>query len=419
MLEASCSGPNQPDLTHWITLLYFVCHFAPRTGPAPSYQENFMKFLVKLFSTMAIAVLVTGMAGAATAPHYLITNNDNSQGNTAGFYTISGGSLLPSKLIATGGTGNDGIGNVATKRVSILKNSTQSCAFISNADSGDISGIDINTLTLTGTFKGASGDNGSTAGIGIVSNGTYLYANFTASKNLGAFLIGSGCTLTFLGDTPAVGLTSGTMLDMAANSSILVASFNDGSIGSFNVSQGMAVSNNDLQYPSGHSQGYSAAGVDLSRDGHFAVFGAAGNTAAADVSDVSSGALAATQFYANLGPGGGVASILLSPNNALLYFGEFSSQRVAAAFFDAATGTLTPGCSDAENRADDVAGLALGSTAGSGGVLYDAEIENLVGIFRVTVSGSTCALAESPNSPVLIRNTITLESIGAYPPRSF
>ena len=210
-------------------------------------------------STIAAALVIFCVTGlfAATTPHYVITNNDNSQGNAAGFYTISGGSLTPAALVKTGGTGIDGIGAVATKRVSVLRNSTQSCAFISDAGSSDIAGISVTSLALAGRFKGSSGDNGMAAGVGVVNNGTYLYASFTTSKTIAAFQIMSGCTLTFLQDVAASGLSGAAMVDMAAHGNFLVVSFGDGSIESFNIASGVPVPNGDLQETTGHKQNNS------------------------------------------------------------------------------------------------------------------------------------------------------------------
>jgi hypothetical protein len=41
-----------------------------------------------------------------------------------------------------------------------------------------------------------------------------------------------------------------------------------------------------------------------------------------------------------------------------------------------------------------------------------------VGILTITVNGSTCTLAESPNSPVAVPLSGAL-SLGAYPPRPY
>ncbi len=51
-----------------------------------------MKPFSKLPRILAAALigLCAATSNAANAPHYLITNNDNSQGNSASVYTILG-----------------------------------------------------------------------------------------------------------------------------------------------------------------------------------------------------------------------------------------------------------------------------------------------------------------------------------------
>jgi hypothetical protein len=83
-----------------------------------------------------------------------------------------------------------------------------------------------------------------------------------------------GCTLKFIQDVTAAGLNGGQVLDMWVHEHILVASFQDGSIESFNVAGGVPVPNGDLQYSTGHTLYNSApSGVDITADGHYAVFG--------------------------------------------------------------------------------------------------------------------------------------------------
>jgi hypothetical protein len=67
-----------------------------------------MKSFSKMLRTLAAATLGLSAATlyAAAAPHYLITNNDNSRRNSATVYTILGDFLLKQKAVLnTGGTG--------------------------------------------------------------------------------------------------------------------------------------------------------------------------------------------------------------------------------------------------------------------------------------------------------------------------
>src|SRR5256885_2002922 len=93
-----------------------------------------------LAAIAAVAVILSAANSYAADPaHYLITNNDFSQANSATFYTILGSVVLKQKaIVPTGGTGVEGVGAVATKRVSILNSATQQCAFISDAGTADV-----------------------------------------------------------------------------------------------------------------------------------------------------------------------------------------------------------------------------------------------------------------------------------------
>ena len=133
-----------------------------------------MKVQLSLCRTATIVMLLVTLSYAADHPHYLITNNDFSQGNSATFYTILDNHILKqAAVVKTGGTGVDGIGAVATKRVSILSTASQQCAFTSDAGSADVAGIEVRTLKAMGTFKAASTDT-APLGIPVGNNGKFL-----------------------------------------------------------------------------------------------------------------------------------------------------------------------------------------------------------------------------------------------------
>jgi len=382
-----------------------------------------MKVSLKL-SLVGIAVCAvlcseSFSASQATVPHYLITNNDFSQGNSATFFAISGGTLTQTAVVNTGCKGDDGLGSVATKRVAVLHNHNESCVFLAEAGSADVAGISIPALTASGTFKGSLTDSNG-LGMGVVTNGSYVYASFTASNTIAAYQILSGCMLLFLGDTPAAGLAGGAPLDMQAIGNFLVVSFQDGSIESFDISSGIAVSNGDLQYSTGHGQNNFVAGVDIDATAHYAAFGGTANPSVIEISDLSSGKLAPTIVYSNLGPNTGSEAIWFSPNNQWLYFSGFNSQKISAANFNNLTGKVTVGCtSQAVKGGADVAGLATSLPSGDGSIVYVAEPETSIGILRISQSKPACEFIETSTSPVHDGNTITLESIGVFPPRRF
>jgi hypothetical protein len=258
-------------------------------------------FLKTLFNTVALvgaSFLCVSSGFAQSNPHYLITNNDNSQGNSATFYTIgAGGKLTQAAVVPTGGFGWDGLGSVATNKINISHDNKGDCAYLSDYVSvggvqrTDVTAISIATLKVIGNFQGSAGDQVSTNGMGLASNGSYVYAEFSQSQTIGTFKRLAGCKLQFMGDISVPGLNGGIVQGIKARQNILIVTFTDGSIESFDIANGIPVPNGDLQYTTGHSQnGYSATVVDISSDGHFALLGDFPNVV--EVSDLSSGRLA-------------------------------------------------------------------------------------------------------------------------------
>src|SRR5882672_2364378 len=275
----------------------------------------------KLYSTVvivAVAVVFCTATSFAQVTRYVVTDDDNFS-NSATFYTIgAGGALTQSTVVPTGGAGLGG-GYFSTPRVNVVR--ANGCIYVANnADSpGTIAGIVESTQTLVGTFAGSAGDNGDGLGIGLAVGTGHLYAGFTGSGTIGTFRLLSGCKLQFMRDTPASGLGGGAIDGMKAHfGAILVVAYADGSIESFNLASGRPVSNGDKQYSTGYNLGYGVpAGVDISQDGHWAIFGdATGSGTALEVSDISAGSLSPTVAYL-FSSGVNSNNVLLSPDQTL------------------------------------------------------------------------------------------------------
>jgi len=212
-------------------------------------------------------------------------------------------------------------------------------------------------------------------------------------------------------------------MGMKAHQNILVVTYFDGSIESFNISGGVPVSNADLQYSNAHTQMQkNASAVDVTADGHYAIFGDAGDTV--EVSDISGGQLSPTMIYSGVGTGSVVGGLSLSPDGNLLYITDFSNGKVSAAFFDKATGAVSAGCTSATLRGYNhlfafVASVVPALPFGTGTGVFTADPDVRISTVRVSASGRTCSLLESPKSPTADGNTETLDSIGVFPPRKF
>jgi 6-phosphogluconolactonase (cycloisomerase 2 family) len=374
--------------------------------------------------------MFSNLALAANATHYIVTDDDSTGNfiqNSVTFYSVSpSGELTFAKQVSIGVTGIGG-GYFPSKRVVVLDSGSNQCVFATNAASGQIVGID-GSLKVRTTVQGSPTDTGLSNGIGLALGSQYLYASFTDSSNIGTFQVGSDCALSFVGDVTTGGLQSGIIDAMAVHGDILVATYGDGSIESFNVSSGMPVSNGDKQNSTAaiNAQGatYPSA-IDITQDGHYAIFGDTSTSVSIEVSDISSGQLTTTRVYQSA-LSISSSNIMLSPDESLLYIVDTQGDRLSATFFNSATGTFSGGCTSGlisgySQNWSYLAGLSLANNTGTGGEIYIAEFGNpaSIAMVRVNSSGGHCSLAEAPGSPVADPNSPGLLSIASFPPRAF
>jgi len=402
-----------------------------------------MKSLWRLFaivSVIAASCVFYPIGLRAETKHYVVTNDDVNGPNTVTFFVAGGTPLAPKltrfKTIKTGGTGSGG-GYFGIVRQVLVPDGADECVFVADGGSNDVAAIIFGTQTVVGNYQGSSTDSDGLGGMGLAvnPNGKYLYAAFSTSQTLATFTIGSGCTLAFMSDVSAVGLNGGFLHGMAAKGSILVVTYGDGSIESFNISGGPPVSNNDLQFSTGYLVDVVFPdGVDLSKDGHFAIFGdASGGFSEVEVSDISSGKLAKTLKYggsdASLGDGLAANNVWLSPDETLLYVSDNLSGQVTAAHFNKTAGTLSFACISNPLRGFGTlwtfsSAVATEETTGNGATVWVAEDGNgsaasAIGILDVTSHGGKCTLTESSKSPALDSNSLNLSWLNAFPARPF
>ena len=394
-----------------------------------------MRTLFSLTLLFCLACLtVVSRAGdtvrAGSRPIYVVTNDDVLLDNQVSFYlaggTPQGPTLTLSDSVGVTGRGIGG-GFFGTPRV--LIDPAGQCLYASNGGTSSLSAIDLATQQAVGSFAGFRTDKGTTNGVGLAMSSNYLYAGFTQSNTIATFAVMPGCQLSLLDSTPVSGLNGGWVGGMAIRGNLLVVAYGDGSIQSFNITNGVPVSNDDEQNSAGFSVAYFPESVDITRDGHFAIFGDAAIGTAVEVADISSGKIAAPVLY-NLGTaatavvGNNSASVWLSPDESLLYIANSQGGSVMAAFFNPTTGRLRSGCYSGVlrnffNPWAYVGSMATRDTAGTGNVLYAAEFGSSVAILEVQTNGTTCSLTESPNSPVSDDGSDGLLSIQVYPSRPF
>lgn len=390
------------------------------------------RFFARLFSRMPAVLLglclANGFAADAGKPHYVVSNDDVPPRNPTSvtFYTVNAGGLLSmKKKVLTGGIGIAG-GYFAANRVNVLESGNAECIYASQATSGDIVGIVVRTLTVGGSARGSTKDGGRSNGIGLAMNSQYLYASFTDSSNIGTFQVLPGCKIKFVGDITVGGLQGGVIDGMVIHGNMMVVTYGDGSIQSFSISAGVPVSNGDEQNSTGSRRGNTyPSGIDITQDGHYAVFGDTSPFTIVEVSDISSGKLTPTVVY-GLGNALNSSNLLLSPDETLLYISNNQSGKITAAFFDKSSGKLSKGCVSRALKGfvtdwSYLASLAFEKITGTGGMVYVAEYgaPSSIGEVKVTSAAGKCTLTESPKSPVADPNSPGLLSIGAFPPRPF
>lgn len=385
-----------------------------------------------LFLSTAILAgvcLVANPATAVTSAHYVVTNDDISENyiqNTLTFYSVgTGGQLALARKVSVGVTGAAG-GYFPANRVVSLDSSNNQCLFASDGATGIVAGVD-SALTVTGA-QGPKSDTGLSNGIGLAVTPQYLYASFTDDSAIGTFQIGPDCALTFVGDITVGGLQNGVIDGMAAHGDLLIATYGDGSIESFNISSGMPVSNGDKQNSTAYvsSQGATfPSAIDITQDGHFVIFGDTSTSVSVEVSDISSGSLTVTKVYQTT-VSISSSNIMLSPDETLLYAVDTQGDRVSAAFFDKNTGVVSGGCASnlikgISQNWSYLAGIALATNTGTGGEIYVAEFgsPSSIAMIQINSSAGHCSLQEAPGSPIADPNSSSLLSITSFPPRSF
>jgi len=406
-----------------------------------------------LLSVAATVIVVCSTCLPATAQFLVVTNDNNEIGNSTTIFQASGPASAPSlnKLISfkTSGTGAFPLSLGSVLQTIVPQGPTSFCLFVSNGGTLDVAAIIGDLATGTGgpvgVFHGSGADGSipGTMALAASPDGNYLYVAFNGANNIATFKIATGCGLTFVQDNSVSGPNGGRPIAMAASpgfgstGSILAVAYSDGSIESLSISGGITVRNGDLQFSNLFKlYGSIPQSVDITQDGHYAIFGdapgARGHTDV-EVYDISSGHLGTnTSYHGGTGLFGspdGSSNIRLSPNEQLLYVSNNHSGQVTALGFNKNNGSLFFGCTSASLKGFEsywyfTAGIATALPTGSGSVLWVAEDAvvtgtNGIGTVLVGSANGTCTLTEAANSPESDTLGGALTSLSAFPLRPF
>jgi len=391
---------------------------------------------LKRSTVLRTALLAAFLGSAALAANsalepFLVANDDlasPSPANSLTFYTIAAdGRLTRPVSVPSGGYGIAG-GYFGFARVLVVPEGADACVYASNSQSKNIVSIQAGARKRVGAFRESHPNRTmATNGVGLAANARYLYAAFSGSGNTGTFEIEGGCTLEFVGNVHMQGRNGGSVVGMAVHKGLMVVAYGDGSIESFNISGGLPVSNGDAQNATGYQDEHLPDAVDITQDGHYAIFGDASEATTVQVSDISSGKLTPTVVY-SLGAAWNSSSVRLSPDESVLYISNSSGGRVTAAFFDKSTGKVRKGCTSSPLKGFYTKFAYAGAVAtqlatGTGGLLYVPEFgtgsQSFIGVLRFAATPTGCTLTETEDSPVAGTRSSALLSIGVYPPRPF
>ncbi|MFY9672911.1 MAG: hypothetical protein WAK13_00590 [Terriglobales bacterium] len=383
--------------------------------------------------------MTAALTWAATP--YVITNDDNPAGNSASIYSIGkGGALSLVTTIPTGGYGRGG-GYYAAGRVNVLRSKAQNCGYIgdalgpNNSRPGDVASIDMKTLQLVGTYPGTALDSGALWGVGLAENpaGTFLFAAYSTSGTIATYVQGADCVLTFGSELITIGANVGSVdgMKVTPNGKYLIVAYSDASIGSYAINPTTGALTLVGRYLVTDSA--LAAGVDITADGNWALFGtnSFGVGGEVEVAPINAdGSLGATIGYIGIGQGNNSSNVWLSPDETYVYISNNFSGQITAVPFDEQIGLInaSAACMSPPLNNYNVTWQNLGNiiTRGRtklGSPLYAAEWSYTnpggIAIVDVSVRHGVCSLTETADSPVADPATDYLMTVGVDPPREF
>jgi len=381
-----------------------------------------MKILPALLLIAAIVFLPFALQSGTH--HYGVTNNDLDGPNTATFGQLQGNRLTHLHTVLTGGMGIGGPGNIVnyvgeTKVVLASVTNGAVCAYLSDSGSNDIAVFKITeplSISKVGNFTSPGYGN---EGISLAASSDVLYS---ASSGVGTWQIQADCTinLEYFSENPNNEMNG---LSVTPDGRTLVGPCLcslEGGIMSFSVGPFGALT------PYGpYDSDYLPTGVDITRDGKYAIF-AENNGIQVWVINTD-GSLGAEQYFADSAPGESY-NVRISPNGAYVYVDSYPG--TGGRYLTTMAFTEDP-LNATEVGSTLITGpyggaISMGQMAtilpyGNGGGLYlaqDGNINGAVSLFKINPDGTT---VEAPNSPfsIISGGGQGLMSLAAWPPRPF
>jgi len=368
----------------------------------------------------AIAVIFSSTFTLGQSGNYVVTNNDPSEAkNSASIFQLKNKALRLVETLETNGLGGGGGSDYGTPRVVV----NEKCLFVGDAGSSDIASFQLPTLKKLGNYVDPSGNSNQDGTLALAARGSFLFAAYGVSANIGVWRIGSDCRLSLLGSYSSSVAVTG--MRVTPDGKTLVASYGypQEFVDSFSVSSnGVLTEKGPFQ-----ASGCCPAQVDITKDGKYAVFGSDAGVTQVYIFPINSdGTLGAGTVFGgdgSLGEGFVASGVWLSPNEKFLFVSNNVTKQITSLAFDENPPTLSYiGITTLRNSAEltAIGGLTTSSPDGNGGAIYVAEDDSpapgLVGLLQVNPDGTT---TEAPGSPFSNGTTSVLFSLAAYPARSF
>ncbi len=391
-------------------------------------KNRFSCILALLVVSTCVLAPQMRAADSAGTP-FVVTNNNLNGPNTISALALASGGLDFLGSLPTGGNGSGG-GSFAISRAVVYVKGADQCGFFSDSGSSDVAAFKkVNTGgKKVGDFKDPKGNGGSgtSGGIGLTVGGDYLFAGYAGSSNIGVFKILAGCKLKLVGTKALPNAASGIRATPNGKTVVVAFGYGANQVDSFSVS-----ATGKLTEKGPYTATAGAAGVDITKDGKYAIFGdAVGTPTEIEIYPINAdGSLGKDNNFGgdgSLGAGVDSSNVWLSPNEKFIYVtNNLSAQITSLAFTEATLGLTYVNITTLKDSSQIIstAEAATSSPTGNGGYLYVSEYSDpnsFVALLQINSDGSTTEAAGSPYAITVTNGGGPgLQSLAAYPPRKF
>jgi hypothetical protein len=366
---------------------------------------------------MALAFLCSACFASSS---YVVTNNDNLNGNSATIYSLdeSTGQLTLLMDLPTGGFGSNG-GFDATVGTGAAMTETGGCLLVYDTGSSDIASfrVDLKTMDVTrvGNFSNSALLSGYPGGsLAVTPNGKFLYATYASSENIGSWAVNSDCSLSFVAAyTASAGADSYDGVKVTPNGqNVLVTAPDIAAAEMFAINQATGELN-DLGFADFGSlaecaaNGCYPAGIDITADSKEAVIGNSSLSAASVLAAaITTGGLKDATYF-NLANTGDLSnndnvpflSAAAYHGSGPIYFGMSgvgpgTQPGVATGNFSELEKNITGKTATAIKSPNDQDGLI----AATSNLMVVSEWFNTLQVFTINADGTLTPTAQGPVS---------------------